>query len=41
MQKENQAEFTVKKVIKGKYEKLYAEWKYYDSLLTVGLYKII
>ena len=39
MQKANQEEFRIEKVIKRKGNKLYVKWKTYDSSLIVGLIK--
>ena len=39
LQKANQQEFRIEKVIKRKGDKLYDKWKGYDSYLIVGLIK--
>ena len=39
LQKTNQKEFRVEKVIKRKGHKLYVKWKVYNNSLTVGLIK--
>ena len=39
LQKANQKEFRVKKVIKRKGEKLYVKWKGYDSFFNSWIYK--
>ena len=39
MQKANQEEFRIEKVIKRKGNKLYVKWKTYDSSSIVGLIK--
>ena len=39
LQKTNQKEFRIEKVIKRKGDKLYVKWKGYDSSLIVGLIK--
>ena len=39
MQKTNQEEFRIEKVIKRKGNKLYVKWKGYDNSLIAGLIK--
>ena len=39
MQKANQKEFRIEKILKRKDDKLYVEWKGYNSFLIIGLIK--
>ena len=41
LQKNNQKEFRIEKVIKRKGDKLYVKWKGYDNSFIVGLIKKI
>ena len=39
LQKANQKEFRIEKILKRKDDKLYVEWKGYNSFLIIGLIK--